>query len=214
MNIHQLLAEASWRMRAYFGSDNVDSGRVGWRGLPQFCPVAEWLDFEQLQVREWRMHLPSVDGDDLVYDGERLATPPLLARFIDLIDTATLASSDTWLRLDDRVSREEALAALAEAERLCSRWLLPERAQSLQCAYSWPGHTRCRESGVTPEIHGFLMCDPNPHRRPGRLDCWAFTGRLCGRHLAHLVIPPASWWPEEPPSAQATREREREAVLV
>jgi hypothetical protein len=211
MTIEQLLAEASWRLRAYLGSDQVDPGRVGWRFAPVLCPVAEWLDFEQLQTQDGRTHLPSVGPDDLVYDCKVVATPPLLACFIDLIDAAALAP-DAWLAASARVSQAEALAALAEAERCCSRWLLPERAQSVSCAYSWPGHGRCQAAGVTPEIHGFLMCDPNPHSRPGRLDCWTFTGRLCTQHLGHLVMPPASWWPEEQECKQIAQVRE--AVLV
>jgi hypothetical protein len=211
MTIEQLLAEASWRLRAYFGSDQVDPDRVGWRFAPVLCPVAEWLDFEQLRAHDERMHLPSVGPDDIVYDGEVIMTPLLLTTFVDLIDAATCAPN-AWLAASARVSQQEALAALAEAERCCTSWLLPARAQSLQCAYSWPGHGRCQASGITPEIHGFLMCDPNPHSRPGRLDCWTFTGRLCARHLAHLVMPPASWWPEEHEGEQVAQVRE--AVLV
>ena len=157
------------------------------------------------------MHLPSVDADDLIYDGERLATPPLLTHFIDLIDLATLAFLDTWLRLDERVSREEALAALAEAERRCACTLLSERvARRFPCAYNAPWGGHCQAASCTPEIYGFLTTNPNPYKSPDYLECWPFFGRLCARHLGRLVIPPASWWPE----GNVVREEEREAVLV
>jgi len=104
-----------------------------------------------------------------------------------------------------RATLEQAFSALFQAERIATRYQLPERACHTRCAYvaPWGGH--CRARSCTPEIHGFLTINPdNPKVPPNYLECWPFTGRLCVRHLGHLVVPPDAWWPEE--SANGERE--------
>lgn len=117
-----------------------------------------------------------------------------------------LISSTAW-RLRDllgssvdeqRASLDEAFAALFQAEQIATRYQLPALASVHRCVYSAPWGGHCRARAVTPEIHGFLTINPdNPKMLPDYLECWPFTGRLCVRHLGHLVVPPDAWWPIE-----------------
>lgn len=183
MDIHLLLSQASERLRAYWHSDEIEPGRVGWRAEPTSCPVAEWLDYEQYQtLAEDQSILPSVMAEEIALCNQRIATPPLLVYFIDLVDAATLAA-DTWTAGTNRVGRQEALAALAEAERLAAQRLLP----APRCAYP-----DCQARADTPQLHGFLT---EQVAQPTRKDCWLFAGGLCKQHISHLIVPPATWWP-------------------
>lgn len=184
MDIQTLLAQAPERLRAYWAGE-ADPGRVGWRAEPTFCPVAEWLDYEQDRAGVQIAHLPTVRSGEIIFCGKRIATPPVLMCFIDLVDAATMAA-DAWLAGTDRIEREEALAALAEAERRTAQ----RRLLAPCCAFP-----ECGKRVVTPQLHGFLRAEPN--EPIVRSACWPFAGGLCEQHIAHLIVPPADWWPKE-----------------
>lgn len=119
-----------------------------------------------------------------------------------------LISNEAWLvrvhlgsSVDEqRASLEEAFAALFAVQRIASRYQLPERAESLQCAFVGSAG-RCQNYAVSPLIFSFL-CGA-AHEPLSREACWCFTGRLCEQHIPYIVVPPPSWWPAE-----------REAALV
>lgn len=200
MNIQILLSQAPERLRAYWQRQDTDPERVGWRAEPSWCPIAEWLDFEQSQTDE-QIHSPSVWAEEIIFHGESpIATPPVLAYFIDFIDSAALAP-DAWFAGTDRVGRAEALVALAKAEWHAAQLLLPAPG----CVYP-----DCRKPVATPQIHGFLCQEPNgPIVRQA---CWPFAGGLCHQHLPHLIVPPANWWPTR--ENRSSMSESREGVLV
>lgn len=73
-----------------------------------------------------------------------------------------------------------------------------------QCAYTDPSGSRCQMQAGTPPLYGFLCHRPNA---PVYQDsCQVFVGGLCTCHLAHLIVPPASWWPEKIPLPTGQRD--------
>lgn len=210
MNIEQLITEASWRIRAFLGAPESDSARVGWRGESSLCPLAEWLNFEYLRSGSFPPPV-SIDAEEIIVGETTLMNPSELRIFVDLIDGAILAP-DAWLAEDARVTREEAEAALAEAERRAVRLLLPKQAASVpRCAYSDEDGRRCGMPASTPVVHGFFQRSlGHEHEHLCRGNCAPFIGGVCSKHWLQVVIPPASWWPQE----AAVVERDREAALV
>lgn len=195
MDIHELLNQADWRLRAYFGSPSTDARLVGWRRDPGACPVAEWLYFEELRSKGF---LPDaaivVDTEWIILRDKMIATPPVLSRFIDLIDRRQGA---IFCGEGTRVDRAEAQSALLQAEHQVAQRLLPERATSVErCGYHDAGGG-CIKRAISPLIYGFLDMDPHPHSKPQRGSCRPFLGRLCEEHWQQAVVPPDSWWPEE-----------------
>src|SRR5690348_5722478 len=106
MDIHTLLSQAPERLRAYWRSDDIDQGRVGWRTEPTLCPIAEWLDYEQACSDCRALYFPLVQPEEIVFNDRLIATPPVLAYFIDLIDSARMV--DRWLAATGRITIEEA----------------------------------------------------------------------------------------------------------
>ena len=207
MNIEQIIAGASWRIRAFLGAPENDPERVGWRHDASCCPLAEWLNFEYIRAGSFPPAV-SVDADEIIVGETILASSPLLRSFVDLIDGAVLAP-DAWKAQDERVSRQEAEAALVEAEKRATRLLLPKQAASVpRCAYVENGW-RCEMPASTPVVHGFFQLR-EPHEHICRQCCIPFIGGVCGKHWLQVVVPPASWWPEN--SENSIVEPEREAV--
>lgn len=101
---------------------------------------------------------------------------------------------------------EEAITALQEAAHQAALHQLPMFAASRysQCAYTDPSGSRCQAQVATPPLYGFLCRNPNaPLYRDA---CQIFIGGLCTCHLAHLIVPPASWWPEKIPISTSQRD--------
>lgn len=195
MKLQQLLEQASWRLRGYLGAPSTDERLVGWRRDGCACPVAEWLLFEA----EERGGLPevsvySVDHEYIAWGSEIASTPLALVSFIDIIDRQHRMF---WQDNASRVSREEASAALLEAERWMAQRLLPARAESLpRCEYAGKDGHRCGQVAITPVIYGFLDQSAQPLAKPQRASCRLFLGRLCEEHWRRAVIPPSTWWPK------------------
>jgi hypothetical protein len=187
LNKEALLNEA-WRLRAWLSLPSIDGDLVGWRNDEILHPVAEWLDYEQRLARDWSVHLPAVWSDEIALSGCFLAAPPVLCHFIDLIDNAVCAP-DTWAARSGRVTRDEALAALAEAERRATQLLLI--APVFRCAYP-----ECEEPVGSQVLHGFFCATPSLDQKPTWGECWPFTGEPCDKHTEHVVVPPPSWWEE------------------
>lgn len=220
LGIKKFLEQYDWRLRAYLGAPSTEKTRVGWRHDPCFCPVAEWINFEELRAEDF---LPGehikVDAEWIIWRNLRLATPPVLARFIDLIDAAELAEC-YWKSGSARVERAEALAALLLAERQVAQRLLPQRAESnRRCAYVDQAGQRCTNEAATPWMHSFMTWWPigTP---PPRQACREFAGAMCDAHWSHVVIPPDAWWHQEcharkvVPARRSTSEsREPEVML-
>src|SRR5690348_11722497 len=114
--IETLLAQSAWRLRAFFGSPDIDAGRVGIRRDSALCPISDWLFFELRQIA-------LVDAEWIILPDGSWPTPPVLARFTDLVDAGRYAP-DAEAKADMRVSRQEALATLARAEAEADRHLL------------------------------------------------------------------------------------------
>jgi hypothetical protein len=193
LNIFTILEQMNWRLRAFLGSPQINPALVGWRHDSRFCVVAEWLFFElcasdEYDPREWLF----VDADAIVCAGQCIPTPMVLSLFIDLIDAAICSSDDLAAR-DGRVMDLEAARALLRAERQAALRLLPQEAASVARCSSHG----CRKPAVSPEIYGFLDIDPYPHGIPRRASCRLFVGKLCQDHCQQVVVPPASWWPQE-----------------
>lgn len=210
IEIEHVLQGASWRIRAWLASPLIDAGRVGWRAEPDLCPVAEWLFFELLN-QTMPQDLVNVDAEWLIWRGRFLVTPPVLAIFVDLIDQAHCAR-DAWHTKEDRVSQQEALAALLRAEHLAAQRLLPERVSGNErCAYVDQAGQRCPALPTTPLIHGF-----HSFQATGlvlREECREFVGGLCEQHWPHIVVPREDWW-DAPVTAGEHIEARREEIAV
>jgi hypothetical protein len=213
MNIEQLIQEASWRIRTWLASPGINHERVGWRHDDACCPLSEWIAFEIEQATgSFPSETISVDAEEVVVGQRIVPLPPVLSLFVDLIDGAVLAP-DPWLAQDARVSRQEAEAALAEAERRTYLLLLPKHAASVpRCAYIDAQGRRCERPAATPTVHGFFQhsrWSPHEQEQLCRQNCTPFFGGVCGQHWLQVVVPPASWWPRE-----VGVETEREAALL
>lgn len=200
MNIRALLEQSAWRIRAYLGAPSTDTRLVGWRHDPCCCPVAEWLFFEEGEQGRQDL-LPgeeiAVDREMIVWRSQIMATPPVVAQFIDLIDVCPIAPFRDGIGA--RVARPEAVAALHQAEHMMAQRLLPVCAESVQrCGYrEFSNAETCGAPAITPVIYGFLDTNPFIQNKPQRASCRLFLGSLCEEHWRRAVIVPRSWWPEE-----------------
>jgi len=193
MNIEHLLATAPEHIRAWLAHPSLDRDRVGWRYDVASCPVAAWLDFERAGGG------PVVDAETIKVGRQQIATPPLLSLFIDLIDGG-YASTNLHIKLvgndlvsvsvPAQVTADEALAALAEAERRAAQHQLPARAESLWCCIDG-----CDRRAWSPPLHGFLA--PNEEGPYWREECMEFAGPVCAWHWEFVVAPPPGWWSVE-----------------
>lgn len=184
--IETLLEDATWRLRAYLGSPAMDPEHVGWRCDSELCPAAQWLNEELIAIS-------TEIYDDMLFIGEQLyAMPPLLANFIRIVDAKTFADPALRHPLDlvgDRVSQQEALAALALAQGLAGQLCAePILLPGPLCVY--PG---CHAPAATGRLYGFLDI-VGANAFPVRENCLEFVGSLCDTHVPCLVFPPNSWW--------------------
>lgn len=104
-------------------------------------------------------------------------------------------------------SDEEAIAALIESEHRAARHQLPMFAASRysRCAHTDPSGSRCQFLAVTAPVYGWLC--RNPQVPVIYQDaCWPFIGALCARHVGHLIVPPAAWWPASEVAVEADQE--------
>lgn len=190
------LAESAWRLRAYLGSEDVADHRVGWRGDPSMCPIAEWLEAEAFRTGATKVAIGVVGDEAGVVidetDAWLLPVPPVLQVFQDIIDGAVYIELSQQEWPTSRVSRRETLMALTEAERRVDRLLLP----APRCAA--PG---CEARVITPQVEGFIYSGPSAS--PARAACYQFAGGLCRSHIANIIVPPDTWWePEVAPARQ------------
>lgn len=192
MNIHTALTQADWRMRAYFGAPTTDPQRIGWRRDSCNCPIGEWLFFEDPPGGEL---FPYIGRDWIIWGNTRVVMPPTLQRFIDLLDREP---PSIFRGEASCVSRDEAEAALLEAEHQAAMRLLPEYAESLARCDFRDERCTCLNQAASPQLYGFLDMNAAPHSsKPQRASCRLFFGRLCAAHLPRLIVAPDWWWPQE-----------------
>jgi hypothetical protein len=194
----EVLGQSAWRLRAYLGSQEVSGERVGWRGDPAICPLAEWLEAEAFRAGAERVLVGVVGDEASIFIDEAqawlLPVPRVLQIFQDLIDGAVCYGHVQLAWTTSRVTRQEALAALALAERRADQLANQMAITAPRCAA--PG---CHERVITPQVEGFLHA--GPRSSPGREECYQFAGGLCRSHIANIIAAPDTWW--EPEAAQA-----------